>query len=79
MKFSFSISKYINLPIFILSLAAGLLFVCLFDDQTKIIYVYPKPDNIDSIQYKDSTGTCFDVVQQKAKCGADVSTIPAQS
>lgn len=75
----FSISKYINFPVFILSLAAGLFFVFVFDDQKKLIYVYPKPDNIDVIQYKDSTGTCFDVVQQKAKCGADVSTIPAQS
>ena len=75
----FSISKYINFPVFIFSLAAGLFFVFVFDDQKKIIHVYPKPDNIDVIQYKDSTGTCFDVVQQKAKCGADVSTIPAQS
>jgi len=74
-----AISKYINLPIFIASLAVGLFFVYVFDDQKKIIYVYPKPDNVDSIQYKDSTGTCFHVKQDKAKCGADVSTIPAQS
>ena len=79
MKFSFSISKYINFPVFILSLALGLLFVCVFDDQKKIIYVYPKPDNIDALQYKDSTGTCFDVLQQKTKCGADISKIPAQN
>lgn len=75
----FSISKYINFPVFILSLAAGLFFVFVFDDQKKLIYVYPKPDNIDAIQYKDSTGTCFNIHQQKAKCGANVSTIPAQS
>jgi len=75
----FSISKYINFPVFILSLAVGFFFVCMFDDQKKVIYVYPKPDNIDSIQYQDTTGTCFNVLQQKAKCGAEVSTIPAQS
>jgi hypothetical protein len=74
----FSISKYIHLPIFIASLAAGLFFVYVFDDQKKVIYVYPKPDNIDSIQYKDSTGTCFHVNHQKTKCGPDVSTIPPQ-
>ena len=68
----FSISKYINFPIFILSLAVGFLFVYMFDDKKRVIYVYPKPDNVDSIQYKDSTGTCFDVVQQKVKCGSDI-------
>jgi len=74
----FSISKYINFPIFIASLAVGFFFVYVFDDQKKVIYVYPKPDNIDSIQYQDATGTCFQIKQQKAKCGADVMTIPAQ-
>jgi hypothetical protein len=51
----------------------------MFDDKKRVIYVYPKPDNVDSIQYKDSTGTCFDVVQQKVKCGSDISTIPPQN
>ena len=75
----FSISKYINFPIFITSLALGVLFVYLFNDSKKVIYVYPKPDNVDTIQYKDSTGACFNVVQHKAKCTGDISHIPPQN
>ena len=78
MKFNFSISKYINFPVFIISLAVGFFFVYYYDNQKKVIYVYPKPDNVDAIQYKDATGTCFHMKQQKAKCGANVSTIPVQ-
>jgi hypothetical protein len=81
MKFNmkFSISKYINFPIFIASLAVGFFFVYVFDEKKKVIYVYPKPDNVDAIQYQDSTGTCFNMVQQKVKCGADISVIPPQN
>ena len=73
--------KYINVPIFIISLALGLFFVYVYQGEKRKIYVYPKPDNVDYIQYKDATGTCFNVNQSKIKCPADkdISTIPAQN
>ena len=75
----FSISKFINLPIFIASLAIGIFFVYLFDEEKKIIYVYPKPDNIDSIQYRDATGTCFAIKQQRATCPKNPLKIAPQT
>jgi len=73
--------KYINLPIFIISLAVGLFFVYVYQADKRVIYVYPKPDNVDYIQYKDATGTCFNVKQSQVKCPAekDIFKIPAQN
>jgi hypothetical protein len=77
-----SIFKYINFPVFIISLAIGLFFVYVFDDDMRTIYVYPTPENADLIQYKDATDTCFSVKQTKVSCpsnSAEISKIPAQS
>ena len=75
------ILKYINIPVFIISLAVGLFFVYIYQAEKRVIYVYPKPDNVDYIQYKDATGTCFNIQQTATKCPADkdISKIPAQN
>jgi hypothetical protein len=75
-----SFLKYINIPIFILSLAVGIFFVYIYQFDKRVIYVYPKPDNVDYIQYKDSAGTCFNIKQANTKCPSDseISKIPAQ-
>ena len=52
-------SKYINIPVFLLSLALGLLFVYLFQPELSVIYVYPTPNNQDKIQYKDKVDNCY--------------------
>lgn len=76
------IFKYINFPVFFISLAIGLFFVYIFEDDNRTIYVYPTPDNVDTIQYKDSTSTCFAVKQDKISCPKDdlkISKLPAQA
>ena len=52
-------SKYFSFPYFIVSLAIGLLFVYLSVPSPTIIYVYPTPDNVNDIEYKDKSGSCF--------------------
>ena len=74
--------KYINFPVFFISLAIGIFFVYIFENENRTIFVYPTPDNVESIQYKDATGTCFSVKQTKVQCpkdGATISKLPAQS
>ena len=73
--------KFINIPVFIISLAIGLFFVYIYQAEKRVIYVYPKPDNVDYIQYKDATGTCFQAKQTDVKCPVDseISKIPAQN
>ena len=77
-----NILRYINFPVFFISLAIGMFFVYIFEDGNRTIYVYPTPDNVDTIQYKDATGTCFAVKQDKITCPKDdvqISKLPAQA
>ena len=70
--------KYINIPLFVISLAIGLFFVYIYQADKRTIYVYPKPDNVELIQYKDKAGTCFNVKQASVKFTAGTPTIPVQ-
>jgi hypothetical protein len=74
-------SKYINIPAFIVSFAIGILMVYLFEEDKRVIYVYPTPETVDLLQYKDSTGACFHFKQTQVKCPADdkISKMPAQA
>ena len=73
--------KFINIPVFIVSLAIGIFFVYIFNPDKLKIYVYPTPYNVDTIQYKDETGTCFEFKDTKLACPkkeSEISKIPAQ-
>ena len=77
-----SILRFIRIPIFIVSLAIGLLFVYIFNPDKRKIFVYPSPENVNNIQYKDSTGACFEFKQTKLKCPekeSEISKVPAQT
>jgi hypothetical protein len=74
--------KYINFKIFLFSLAFGLFAVYMTAPDMRQIFVYPTPENIDVVQYKDKTDTCFSFQQSEIKCPADpskINTIPMQS
>ena len=73
--------KFVNVPVFILSLAIGLFFVYIYAPDSRTIYVYPTPDNVDMVQYKDVLGNCFYYHQERVKCPkeSEIQTIPPQS
>ncbi len=64
-----SLTSFINIPVFIISLALGLFFVYIGNngDERKIT-VYPTPENIRLLQYRDHTGTCFGFKQTEVSC-----------
>jgi hypothetical protein len=73
--------RYINFKIFLISLAFGLFAVYIVTPDMRKIYVYPTPENIDVIQYKDKTNTCFSFQQSIVDCPNDeskITTIPMQ-
>ena len=74
--------KFINIPVFIISLAFGIFAVYITIPTTRKILIYPTTENIDKIQYRDKTNTCFSVQQNEVKCPAnssEISKIPAQA
>jgi len=60
--------KFINIPVFIVSLSIGLFLVYIGSPRPDIIYVYPNPDNLHKMQYKDKGGACFGFSAEKVKC-----------
>jgi hypothetical protein len=76
------LSKYINIPIFLISLAFGIFAVYVTLPDMRKIYVYPTPDNIEILQYRDKTDSCFHYKQQEVPCPQDeskITKIPVQS
>ena len=74
--------QYIKLNVFIISLAFGLFAVYITMPDTRKIYVYPTPENIDVLQYKDKTDTCFKFKQNEVACpknDSEITKIPVQS
>ena len=67
--------QYISLPIFIISLAIGLFFVYIMGPDMKTIYVYPNPDNVGKVQYKDRADNCFQYQSAEVKCPINPSLI----
>uniref|UniRef100_A0A6C0I3G8 Uncharacterized protein n=1 Tax=viral metagenome TaxID=1070528 RepID=A0A6C0I3G8_9ZZZZ len=73
--------KYINIPVFVVSLILGMMAMYITLPETRKIYVFPTPENIDVLQYRDKTGTCFSFKQKEVDCPkseSDISTIQPQ-
>lgn len=60
--------KFINFPVFILSLAFGMFAVYVTMPDTRKIFVYPTPENAHVLQYRDKTNTCFSFKQEEVAC-----------
>jgi hypothetical protein len=79
---NFNFMRFINVPVFLASFVFGLIAVYITVDDTRRIFVYPTPDNVAAIQYRDKAGTCFDFKSKGVKCPTnswDISKIPAQA
>ena len=73
--------NYINAPIFFISFVIGLFFVYILGPELKTIYIYPTPDNVDKILFKDKADNCFSFDAQNVECPSDnslLSSIPMQ-
>lgn len=76
-----NIFKFINVKLFILSLLIGLFAVYIFMPDMRIIRVYPTPENVSILQYKDQTDTCFSLKQTEVSCAENknaITKIPIQ-
>lgn len=76
------ISKFINVPVFFVSLIVGLLIVYFtMQNDLRKIYVYPTPENVDLLQYRDKAGNCFVYKTTDTPCPkneAKLAKVPVQ-
>jgi len=76
------ITKYISIPVFIVTFAIGVLAVYLWGVDRKVIYVFPTPENASKIQYQDSNDMCYHYDYKRVPCPKDeskISMIPLQN
>ena len=76
-----SVFNFIDARFFVLSLIVGLFAVYISMPDLSTVYVYPTPENVSLLQYKDKTGTCFSFSQEEVTCPTDpndISKVPVQ-
>ena len=74
--------KFINISVFIISLALGIFSVYISTSLNRTIIVYPTHENANLLQYRDATKNCFSIIESEITCPSDpnkISKIPAQS
>lgn len=74
--------QYISLPIFLISFAVGLFFVYILGPEMKTIFIYPSPENVNKILFKDKADNCFYFEEEVVECPKDkslLSFIPIQA
>ncbi len=67
--------KFISIPVFILSLALGIFVVYISQPPSQVIYVYPNPENLDRVLYKDKADNCFSFTSKEVDCPTDETQI----
>lgn len=67
--------NYISLPVFLISFAIGLFFIYVLGPEMKTIYIYPSPDNVDRVLFKDKADNCFSLQSEELECPKDKSLI----
>lgn len=64
--------------LFLASFAVGLVLVYFSPMEYKTVFVYPTPNNVDDLQYKDSAGQCFHFTSKEVECTGSANKIPTQ-
>ena len=73
--------NYISIKVFLISFAVGLFFIYLLGPEMRKIYIYPSPENVDKILFKDKADNCFYFEEERVQCPKDetlISQIPLQ-
>jgi len=68
-------SKFISWPMFFISFLLGLVFIYCMGPNTQTVYVYPSPENVNDLLFRDNAGKCFKFHMIDTVCDADASKI----
>ena len=64
--------------LFLISFFVGMVFVYLSPVEHKTVFVFPSPNNIKQIQYKDKAEQCFNLSAKLVDCKRGAKNIPIQ-
>ena len=67
---------------FLVSFAIGLFFIYVLGPEMKKIYIYPSPETINKVLFKDKADNCFYFEEEIVECPKDeslISKIPIQT
>jgi hypothetical protein len=63
---------------FLVSAFFGWILICLMPIEYKTVIVYPSPDNLNKIQYKDKGDNCFEFSSSSVQCTSKAKKIEVQ-
>lgn len=69
------ILNYISIPVFLISFAVGLFFIYILGTEMKTVYIYPTPENVEKILFKDKADNCFNFEETTVDCPTNESLI----
>jgi hypothetical protein len=67
--------NYISIPVFLASFAIGLFFVYVLGPEMQKIYIFPSPETINKVLFKDKANNCFHFQEEVVDCPTDISKI----
>jgi len=73
--------RFLDLPVFIVSLAIGFFIIYVYGSDIKTVYVYPTPENMQDLLFQDDANNCFMYKAREEKCPQDktqIKEIPIQ-
>jgi hypothetical protein len=67
--------------VFVAAFLIGMVLVYVSPIEYKTVFVYPTPDNVKDIQFRDDADTCyhFDSVAVSCESAKNINAIPVQS
>lgn len=74
--------NYISIPVFLVSFAIGLFFIYVLGPEIKTVFIYPSPENVGKILFKDKADNCFAFQEEIIDCPKNeslISKIPMQA
>ena len=66
---------YISIPVFLASFAIGLFFVYVLGPEMQKIYIFPSPETVNKVLFKDKANNCFHFQEELVDCPTDISKI----
>ena len=76
------IFNFIKLYVFLVSFAIGIFVVYIYGTDMTTIYIYPTPENVGKVYYKDRADNCFYFEEEVVECPKDktlILNIPIQA